>query len=214
MARSQRSFRDGVADTKTGGSGRAASIADRTCRLLLGPEIALRDLKKVAGGIVEVAGAHAAVPRDLVDQRDASIGQALLPRLVLAGRCEECRVDRSGGAVRRRLVLRRRSLSVEQQHDALPEPEREAPSSEAKRLEAEHVLVEPLHLVLLTGCVVQNGLEHAGEPEMFGHDANVLVLTWRRQRTWSELRAPFVIRLNRDNQCPAPRRQENCNARG
>src|SRR5439155_13423916 len=50
--------------------------------------------------------------------------------------------------VRRRLVLRRGSLSVEQQHDTPPEPEREAPSSEAERLEAEHVLVEPLHLVL------------------------------------------------------------------
>src|SRR6266852_9625221 len=181
MARSQRSFRDGVADTKTGGSGRAASIADRTCRLLLGPEMALRDLEQVAGGIVEVAGAYAAVPRDLVDQRDASIGQALLPRLVLAGRCEECRVDRSGGAVRRRLVLRRRSLSVEQQHDALPEPEREAPASEA-----EHVLV---------GCVVQNGLEHAGEPEIFGHDANVLVLTQRQRRTWNGLQARVAVRL-------------------
>jgi hypothetical protein len=30
---------------------------------------------------------------------------------------------------------------------------------------------------LLIGCVVQNGLEHPGEPEIFGHDANVLVLT-------------------------------------
>ena len=50
--------------------------------------------------------------------------------------------------MRRRLVLRRGSLSVEQQHDTPPEPEREAPSSEAERLEAEHVLVEPLHLVL------------------------------------------------------------------
>jgi hypothetical protein len=79
--------------------------------------------------------------------------------------------------VRRRLLLRRRSLSVEQQHDALPEPEREAPSSEAERLETEHVLVEPLHLVLLIGCVVQNGLEHTGEPEIFGHDAKLLVLT-------------------------------------
>jgi hypothetical protein len=107
-------------------------------QLLLGPEMALRDLEQVAGGIVEVAGAYAAVPRDLVDQRDASIGQPLLPRVVLATRREECRVDRSGGAVGRRLVLRRRSLSVEQQHDALPEPEREAPSSEAERLEAEH----------------------------------------------------------------------------
>ncbi len=79
--------------------------------------------------------------------------------------------------MRRRLVLRRGSLSVEQQHDTLPEPEHEAPSSEAERLEAEHVLVEPLHLVLLIGCVVQNGLEHVGEPEIFAHDANVLVLT-------------------------------------
>src|SRR5713101_7304540 len=155
--------------------------------------MALRDLEQVAGGIVEVAGADAAVPRDLVDQRDASIGQALLPRLVLAGRCEECRVDRSGGAVWRRLVLRRRSLSVEQQYDALPESEREAPSSEAERLEAEHVHVEPLHLILLIGCVVQNGLEHAGEPEIFGHDANVLVLTRRRQRTWSGLQARVVV---------------------
>ena len=59
----------------------------------------------------------------------------------------------------------------------LPEPERKAPSSEAERLEAEHVLVEPLHLVLLIGCVVEDGLEHAGEPQNFGHDANVLVLT-------------------------------------
>jgi hypothetical protein len=25
---------------------------------------------------------------------------------------------------------------------------------------------------LLIGCVIQNGLEHAGEPEMFAHDAN------------------------------------------
>ena len=75
--------------------------------LLLGPEIALRDLEQVAGGIVEVAGAYAAVPRDLVDQRDGSIGQALLPRVVIAGGCEECRVDRSGGAVGRRLPLRR-----------------------------------------------------------------------------------------------------------
>src|SRR6059058_6117079 len=139
----------------------------------LGPEIALCDLEQVAGRIVEVAGAYAAVPRDLVDQRDASIGQALLPRVVLVGRCEECRVDRSGGAVARRLVLRRRSLSVEQQHDALPEPEPEAPSSEAERLETKHVLVEPLHLALLIGCVVQNGLKHAGEPQIFGHDTNV-----------------------------------------
>src|SRR6266849_3852593 len=156
---------------------------------LLGPEIALCDLEQVAGGIVEVAGAYAAVPRDLVDQPDASIGQALLPVVVLAGCCEECRVDRSGGAVWRRLVLRRRSLSVEQQHNALPESEREAPSSEAERLEAEHVLVEPLHVVLLIGCVVQDGLEHVGEPEIFGHEANVLVPTRRRQRTWSEPQA-------------------------
>jgi len=27
---------------------------------------------------------------------------------------------------------------------------------------------------LLIGCVVQNGLEHADEPEIFAHDANVL----------------------------------------
>jgi hypothetical protein len=106
--------------------------------------------------------------------------------------------------VRRRLLLRRRSLSVEQQHDALPEPEREAPSSEAERFEAEHVLVEPLHLVLLLGRVVQNGLEHAGEPEIFGHDANVLVLTRRQQRTWSGPQARFVVRLIRDKQSRRP----------
>src|SRR6266571_8215941 len=144
---------------------------------LLGPEIALRDLEEIPGGIVEVAGAYAAVPRDLVDQRDASIGQALLPGVELAGRCEESRVDRSGGTVRRRLLLRRRPLSVEQQHDALPEPKREAPSPQPERHEAEHVLIEPLHLVLLIGCVVQNGLEHAGEPKICAHDAKVLVLT-------------------------------------
>jgi hypothetical protein len=97
--------------------------------------------------------------------------------------------------VRRRLVLRRRSLSVEQQHDTLPEPERETPASEAERLETKHVLVEPLHLVLVLGCVVQNGLEHAGEPQIFGHDANVLVLTRRRQRNWSGLQACVVARL-------------------
>ena len=105
--------------------------------------------------------------------------------------------------MRRRLVLRRGSFPVEQQHHARSKSVREAPSSQAERLEAEHVLVETLHVVLLIGCVVQNGLEHAGEPEIFGHDANVLVLTRRRQRTWSGLQTRVVVRLFCDTN-PAP----------
>ena len=92
--------------------------------------------------------------------------------------------------MRRRLVLRRGSFPVEQQHHARSESEREAPASEAERLKAKHVLVEPLHLLLLVGRVVQNGFKHAGEAQTFGHQANVPVTTPRRPRTWSGLQAP------------------------
>lgn len=108
-------------------------------------------------------------------------------------------MDRSRGAVRRRLLLRGRPLSVEQQYDARPESEHEARSSQPERHEAEHVLIEPLHLVLLIGCVVQNRLEHAGEPEIFAHGANVLVL--HETATNLERASPrVVVRLFRDSQ--------------
>src|SRR5829696_9842142 len=128
----------------------------------VGPHVGLGDLQHVACGVLEVERARARRPLDLLRELDAFLRQAPLPRLVLAGRREEARVDaRIGGAVRRRRMLDGRFVGIEEQEHAAAETMRDA--SLAQRLQPEHVAVEAPRRFLVLSCAVDDGLEDAGQ---------------------------------------------------